>query len=303
MYKNLNCELLGITGRQSEIIELALTYGFRGIDLDIADMVKRCQRSSFENAARFLTSSKLKVGGFEAPIDLDADDEAYAAQLALLNSAAEIAHRAEATTAFLAVPHATDRLPYPEYFEVIRKRIDEIAAIFSKEEIRVALSFRAVAEADEEPKQFKFVQDVENFVALVKSCSNVGIVFDSWNWFCGAGTEQQLEDLGLDRVLTVRLADCVEGVAPSAATQGDCLLPGSTGVINNVAYISKLSAAGINVPVSPMGRLAEPGGTRDAFVGKTQDALNQVLEEAGLPTNARKPETFVDTSFASNQSA
>ncbi len=80
MYKNLNPEMLGITGRQSEIIELALTYGFRGIDIDMVDLVKRCSRSSFESSARFLVSSKLKVGGFEAPIDIDADDESYASQ-------------------------------------------------------------------------------------------------------------------------------------------------------------------------------------------------------------------------------
>ena len=41
MYKNLNTEILGITGRQSEIIELALTYGFRGIEIDIADLRRR----------------------------------------------------------------------------------------------------------------------------------------------------------------------------------------------------------------------------------------------------------------------
>jgi hypothetical protein len=35
MYKNLNTAALGITGRQSELIELALTYGFRGLDLDM----------------------------------------------------------------------------------------------------------------------------------------------------------------------------------------------------------------------------------------------------------------------------
>ena len=40
MYKNLNSWTLGISGRQSELIELALTYGFRGLDIDIHDMIK-----------------------------------------------------------------------------------------------------------------------------------------------------------------------------------------------------------------------------------------------------------------------
>lgn len=297
MYKNLNSELLGITGRQSEIIEQALTYGFRGIDIDIGDLVKRCQRSSFENASRFLASSKLKVGSFETPVDLDSDDETFAAAAALLNGVAEIAARAEAKVAVLTIPSETDRLPYPEYFEVIRKRVAEVAATFSKEGVRVALAFSAGKE-DGESKQFKFVQDVEGFVALVKSCGDVGIVFDSWNWFLGGGTDAHLSEIGVERVLACRLADCVEGVAAAAATSNDCLLPASTGVIDNAAYLSKFAEAGLEIPVSAMGRLAEPGGTRDAFVGKTQDALGKTFEDAGLPNHVRKPETFVEASYA-----
>ena len=35
MFLNLNAQSLGVSGRQSELIELALTYGFKGIDTDI----------------------------------------------------------------------------------------------------------------------------------------------------------------------------------------------------------------------------------------------------------------------------
>ena len=88
MYKNLNCDLLGISGRQSEIIELALTYGFRGIEIDMDDLVKRCGRGSFESASRFLASSKLKIAGFDAPINLDSDDETFTTPHAQLNAVA-----------------------------------------------------------------------------------------------------------------------------------------------------------------------------------------------------------------------
>ncbi len=300
VFKNLNCDLLGISGRQSEIIELALTYGFAGIDIDIVDFAKRCNRGSFESAYRFISSAKLRVGGFETPIDLDADDTAYAANAALLHGVAEIAKRCEAGAAILNVPAETDRLPYPEYFEVIRRRIDEISGIFAKEEMRVALAFSA-EEPDKKAKQFKFIRDVEGFMALLKSCPSVGFVLDSWNWYCGRGTEDHLDAIGVDRVQAVRIGDCVEGVAAEAATDSDCLLPGSTGVIDNVSYLRKLSTAGLAVPVSARGRLAEPGGTRDAFIGKTQNALDSVFEEAGIPSQSRKSETLADTrSYANN---
>ncbi|MFN9714629.1 MAG: sugar phosphate isomerase/epimerase, partial [Planctomycetota bacterium] len=71
MYKNLNATVLGISGRQSELIELAMTYGFKGLDIDADDLVKRVQRTDFERSTRFLTSSRMKVSGFDVDIDLD----------------------------------------------------------------------------------------------------------------------------------------------------------------------------------------------------------------------------------------
>jgi sugar phosphate isomerase/epimerase len=298
VYKNLIPEILGISGRQSEIIELALTYGFRGIDVDMLDLVKRCQRSSFESAARFLLSSKLKIGGFQAPIDLDADDEAYSVKLAALNGVAEIAARVDARIALLSIPAGTNRLPYPEYFEVVRKRIDEIAAVFGKESIQVGLSFQAVPNLTEE-KQFKFIRDVDGFLVLVKACSakNLGIVFDSWNWFIGGGTMSQFDALGPQKVVAVRLADCSEGVDRAAATHDDCLLPGTTGVIDNLAFLQKFADAKLKLPVAAMGRPANSTATRDTTVSLAQDALDKVFQEAGIPCQTRKPDMFVEQSY------
>ena len=179
MYKNLNCDLLGISGRQSEIIEFALTYGFRGIEIDMDDLVMRCGRGSFESASRFLASSKLKIAGFDAPINLDSDDETFTTRLAQLNGVAEIAGRASANTAIVTIPHGTNRLPYPEYFDVVRKRIDQIAEIFAKADVRVALTFNAHA-PDAEGKQFIFVRDVEGFSAVVRACTSETVAIRYW---------------------------------------------------------------------------------------------------------------------------
>lgn len=293
MYKNLSCELLGISGRQSEIIELAMTYGFSGIDIDIKDLVKRCERSEFESAARFLNSSKLRVGGFEIPVDLDSDEDTYAAELAKLANVAEIAGKAKAEVGILTVPNQTDRLPYPEYFDVIRKRISEITAIFAEANVKTAITFNP-SQGDEE-KEFKFVQDAENFVALANSCKPAGIVYDSWAWFCGGGTAELFDSVGAERVFAVRLADCVEGVSGSAATEADQALPGSTGVIDVEAYLRKLVEADCDIAASAIGSLSQVGGKRDAFIGKTQEALNNSLVQAGLPSNIRTPDSYSET--------
>ena len=60
MFKNLSTQALGITAmRESEKIELALTFGFRGIDLDIDEFHQRIQTSDLERASRLIRSAKI----------------------------------------------------------------------------------------------------------------------------------------------------------------------------------------------------------------------------------------------------
>jgi len=300
MFKNLNPLAIGVSGRQSELIELALTYGFKGIEIDLADLVKRSQRATFEKAARFLTSAKIKIGGVETPIDLDDDDQTYAAKLAALPEAAEIAHRVGAATALLRIPPATDRLPYPEYFNVVRKRIDEVAQVLSTHNLNLALSFSATSDAGT-GKQFKFVNDVEGFLALFRACTakNVGMALDTWSFHVGGGSMDQLTDIPADRVFSLRVADISDKIDLKKATNKNRLMPGLGGVIDNVKIVSHFAKAGYKGPITPMGHANNASGmTRDALVSAAQDAIDKVLQEAGVPTQTRKPEMFVESSYS-----
>ncbi|MEL6109875.1 MAG: hypothetical protein AAFU85_28020, partial [Planctomycetota bacterium] len=59
MLKNFSPKALGINGRQSELIELALTYGFRSMDIDMYEMLRRTQRTSAEDAAKFIKAAMI----------------------------------------------------------------------------------------------------------------------------------------------------------------------------------------------------------------------------------------------------
>ena len=297
MYKNLNATVLGVSGRQSELIELAMTYGFRGLDIDIVDLVKRTQRSEFEKAARYLLSAKMLVSGFETPIDLDSDDETFEKTLALLPATIEIAGKVNARAGFLRLPAATDRLPFPEYFEVLRKRVDRIAEIFAANKVMLGLYFSTAIE-NRENRQFKFIQDVDGFLAFFNACANqsVGLVIDSFNWVVGGGTFEQLATIPGNRVAVLRLADAE--VLPSVADASLKMrqLAGTSGVIDNVRIVSVLSKNGFDGPITAFGHASNFGGmTRDSIVAKSQDSLDNVLAGAGLPTFTRRPDMIVES--------
>ena len=137
MYKNLSAIGLGISGRQSEMIELALTYGFRGFDIDMERMVKQAQRNSLEFAARFIESAAgfangFSIGGWDVGLDWEADDAGFQQGLSNLEEMVEIADKVGAKRAFSTINPASDTLPYHENFERLRGRISQVAAILAR---------------------------------------------------------------------------------------------------------------------------------------------------------------------------
>ena len=297
MYKNLNATVLGVSGRQSELIELAMTYGFRGLDIDIVDLVKRTQRSEFEKAARYLLSAKMLVSGFETPIDLDSDDATFEKTLAQLPATIEIAGKVNARAGFLRLPAATDRLPFHEYFDVLRKRVDRIAEIFAANKVMLGLYFSTALE-NRENRQFKFIQDAEGFLAFFNACSNpsVGLVIDTFNWVVGDGTFEQLATLAGNRIAVLRLADTDVLPTVENASLKMRQLAGTSGVIDNVRIVSILSKSGFDGPITAFGHASNFGGmTRDSIVAKSQDSLDNVLAGAGLPTFTRRPDMIIES--------
>ena len=297
MYKNLNATVLGVSGRQSELIELAMTYGFRGLDIDIVDLVKRTQRSEFEKAARYLLSAKMLVSGFETPIDLDSDDATFEKTLAQLPATIEIAGKVNARAGFLRLPAATDRLPFHEYFDVLRKRVDRIAEIFAANKVMLGLYFSTALE-NRENRQFKFIQDADGFLAFFNACSNpsVGLVIDTFNWVVGGGTFEQLATLPGNRIAVLRLADADVLPTVENASLKMRQLAGTSGVIDNVRIVSILSKSGFDGPITAFGHASNFGGmTRDSIVAKSQDSLDNVLAGAGLPTFTRRPDMIIES--------
>src|SRR4051812_4869169 len=117
MFRNLSAPALGFSGRQSELIELALSFGFKGLDIDLADFKQTVKTYSLQHARRLIDSAKLKLGTFRLPIVWDEDDDRYKASLATLHDWAKLAAEVGFTRVVTTVAPANDLRPYHENFE------------------------------------------------------------------------------------------------------------------------------------------------------------------------------------------
>ncbi len=289
MFKNLNPQALGVTGHQSEIIELALTYGFRGIDLEIVDFLIRVKRRGMDYATRLIRSAGICLGTFPLPCDWDGDDEAFRKGLATLPEYAQAAAEAGCTRCVTTIAPASDDLPYHENFERQRARLRELGAVLAPTGVKLGVRFRAAA-ALRKGKAFQFIHDLDATMLLLNmsEAKNVGLALDLWDLVVSGGSLESVRALPVEQIVAVLVAELPADANPAEADEEQRHLPAPAGRIDVASYLRLLQEQGYDGPVSPMPHRAIFGKPRrDALVRRAGDALDAVWREAGLTSDYR----------------
>ncbi len=284
MFKNLSPETLGFSGRQSEVIELALSYGFKGLDLEIVEFAREVAAQGFAKASRLITSARLKVGSFVLPVRWQHDDSEYQEDLKRLDELAAVAGQLGCTRATTLVEPASEARPYHENFEFHRRRLAELATALAAHQIRLGVGFLA-PKSCRQGRAFQFMQTVDELLLLVRSVAapGVGLALDSWHWQLGGGKLDALRSLGAHEIITVTLADGPAGIDAADVELSARRLPGDGGAIDNAGLLAVLAQLRYDGPVTPApDKQALAGLGRDAIVKQAGAALDAVWKAAGL---------------------
>ncbi len=290
MFKNLNPGALGVTGHQSEIIELALTYNFGGMDLNVVEFATRARLKSVEYARRLFDSAKLKMGSFALPFDWDTDDESFAKDLAKLPDYAQAAIAAGCTRCIATVVPATDKRPYHENFEFHKRRFQDICRALEPSGVRFGVGFQA-AEYLRKNQAFQFIHDLDALTLLLNmvGAPNIGLLLDIWDVVVAGGSLDSVQKLPPGQIVAVHVADL-----PPTATNGEIdeksrLLPGAEGGRIDIAtLLVYLKSSGYDGPVTPRpSRGIFQSRRRDLVVKQAGEAMDKVWRAAGLPMEKR----------------
>lgn len=283
MFKNLNPETLGISGQQSEVIELALSFGFKGIDLNAVDFAAQVKTHGMPHARRLLDSAKLKIGSCLLPLDWSGDDASLKQTIEQIPAWAQPAAELGCTRCITYIPPASDARPYHQNFEFYRQRLNEVAKKLEPLGMRLGVGFQAAAEL-RQGKQFQFIHDFNSLQMLLGMVGNksLGVVVDLWQLYvCGAPDVYQ--KLSVEQILSVQLADAPQQPAASELPLKARLLPGESGAIDSAAVLAWLAEKGYQGPVTPAAHGSRFAGMkREASVKLAGEKLDQVWKAAGL---------------------
>ncbi len=290
MFKNLNAGALGVTGHQSEIIELALTYGFGGMDLNVVEFATRARLKGVEYARRLFDSGKMKLGSFALPVDWEADEETFAKDMKKLPEYAQAAVAAGCTRCIATVAPANDQRPYHENFEFHKRRFQEICQALEPAGVRFGVGFRA-AEYLRKNQAFQFVHDLDALTLLLNmvAAPNIGLLLDIWDVVVAGGSLDSVRKLPPSQIVAVHVADLPPAAGNGEIDEKSRLLPAAEGArIDITTLLVYLKSVGYEGPITPRpSRGIFQSRRRDLVVKQAGEAMDKVWRAAGLPMEKR----------------
>src|SRR5947208_11569162 len=143
MYKNLSPSAIGVFARQSELLEIALTHRFKGLEIDIGELLRRASASSSVQACRYLCSAQVKIGGFELPVHWAGDEKNFQSDLSQLGLLLDVCATLGADRCYTTIRPTCEQRPFHENFQFHIDRLGKLAEALAGGNVKLALNFLA----------------------------------------------------------------------------------------------------------------------------------------------------------------
>lgn len=290
MFKCLSPAPLGLSASLNDLIEPALSNGFKGLELDIVAFQAQVAQQSLPIARRLIDSAQLKLGYFRLPWEIESPVEVYRPGLNTLKDQAMLAAELGCKRCLTTLASANDERHMHQNFVFHQERLKAVAEILEPHGIELGVGFRATAD-ERGDHQFGFIDNFNSLQLLLGmvGAKNVGVVVDLFElWACGASWD----DVAASRakVVAVFLADVAADASPESAVQTARLLPAETGTIDSAAPLVALAEIKYDGPVVPRPHADRfKGISRAAACKLAGEKLTEVWTAAGLTPVRRAP--------------
>ncbi len=295
MYLSLAPGLLGIKTDFSGALDLATRHGFRGVDSSVSQLAALSEsKNELENESGIAVISEkfaalgLRPGYFGLdPVVISTPEETWRNGVERLKIAAPVAKRLGYTRAIAVVLPFSETLSFEPNFAFHLARLAEILPILGREGISLGLEYVAPL-TRRAPYEHHFIHDLRGALELIAvakadaDASNLGLLLDSFHWFCAGETAAQLVALSASQIVAVHLNDAIKSRPRGEQLAMERELPGDSGEIDLKAFLSALKTTGYDGPLTcePMNKKLNDLNDDEA-TARTFAALQRTVSSVG----------------------
>ncbi|MGH9574227.1 MAG: sugar phosphate isomerase/epimerase family protein [Candidatus Acidiferrales bacterium] len=280
-YSNLAIGLLGPFHQTlPETMELAIKYGFEGIDPN-AEYFGSLSDDDLKRLQEKMEANHLKFGAAGLPVDFRRDEASFSDSLKKFPATADSLKRAGVARVSTWFAPASNELTYLQNFRQHAYRMRECALILADRGQRLGFEYVAPRSSRMRGKQpfIHCMAEMKELIAAIGT-DNVGFRLDSWHWFNAEETARDILSLRGSDVVTVDLNDAPVGLTLDQYNDGQRELPAATGVIPVKSFLDALAQIGYDGPIQ-----AEPNNVNlrstpmDQALTETSAAMKRAFGE------------------------
>ncbi|GIX05956.1 MAG: sugar phosphate isomerase [Candidatus Poribacteria bacterium] len=286
MYRNLSPGAVGIPTRSlEEGLHYAQIGEFEGLDLPLGQVREIVQTEGPEGVRQRYAEAGIQIGGWGLPVNWRGSDAEFYASLAQLPEQARLAAEIGSFRTMTWVVGWSNERTRKEQFDFLVKRFRLIAEILRDYGIALGLEFIGPHTSRKNARYgCVYTMDAMLAICCAIDTGNVGLLLDSWHWYCCQSTVTDLRQLVAEEVVYVHINDAPAGVHVLDQVDNVRCLPGETGVIDLNGFLGALKEIGYDGPVTPepFSRKLNEMDDKEEAARLVGGALKSVWKAAGL---------------------
>lgn len=254
MFRSLNLGALSLSAPLDEALRLTQVGGFEGLDVTFPDLFEIVQQTSIQEVKNRFDEAGIRSGGWILPVDFRNSESIYAEGLANLPRYAALAQELGSPWCATWIIPFSDELDEKANMAFHIRRLRPIAQILADHGCYFGLEFLGPWTL-RVGHRYPFISSIAGALELGDQLQtgNTGLLLDSWHWYTSHATLADLTKLTSQQIIYVHVNDAPAGLTIDEQIDEQRLLPGTSGLIDVVGFLSTLDLIGYHGPV-----VAEP---------------------------------------------
>ncbi len=276
MFVCLNPGTVGGGVSYEEFVALAKRHGYPAVEFGIDWLVEKAAKEGTEAARKWLNQKGVHHAAFWLPVAWREEENKFSDSLQALPQKAQVAQAVGCTACITYVPPVIDGDP-KEFWAMMVKRFREVCSILSDHGIRLGIEWVAPAHFRKSGNSVLWRMDQALQLCEEIGVSGVGLLVDSFHWFCAQHTLDELRGLPKGSIVHVHINDAPDRPVEEQI-DNERIMPGD-GVIDLVGFLRALKVTSYDgaVSVEVLSKTLPQQFSKDELAAKAKGVMDKIL--------------------------
>ncbi len=261
-----------------EFVALSKRHGFAAVEFGIEWLAQKVETEGEEAARAWLVDQGIQHAAFWLPVPWREEETKFRDGLQALPSKARAAQAVQCTACITYIPPVIDGDP-KEFRAMMVRRFREVCAVLADYGVRFGIEWVAPAHFRRTGNPVLWRMDQALDLCDEIGAPNIGLLVDSFHWFCAQHSLDELKALPKERIVHVHINDAPDRPVEEQV-DNERVMPGD-GIIDLVGFLRALKAAGYEgaVSVEVLSKTLPQQFSKDELAAKARAGLEKVLAQ------------------------